>query len=293
MNYRSDILGDVLSRFVAAHDFSSHTVRALRHDVSTFVNYFERANNETFSLHRVTAADVAGLKDFLRNAEKKSVSTVNRNLVSLRSLFKWLVDESIVGTNPCLKVKEIARQQSSPKGLDKIQVRKLLREIELRNDIRSDALFSLFLFTGCRVGDVVGIELSDLYFSERTATIRFRHGKGNKERSVPVPLIAKKAMQNYLSTRPISPSTKIFIGERGPLTDRGIRTVAQRYSAICGFHIHPHLLRHTFSKQFLVDSGNDLTALAQILGHSSIATTAIYAKQTVDSLGLLSDKVAY
>ena len=91
MNYRSDILGDVLSRFVAAQDFSPHTVRAFRHDVSTFVNYFERANNETFSLHRVTAADVAGLKDFLRNAEKKSVSTVNRNLVSLRSLFKWLV----------------------------------------------------------------------------------------------------------------------------------------------------------------------------------------------------------
>jgi integrase len=71
-------------------------------------------------------------------------------------------------------------------------VRRLLREVELRQDIRAGAIFSLLLFTGCRVGDLVNLEIPDLTLGERSGTVVFRFGKGNKQRSVPLPLPARQ-----------------------------------------------------------------------------------------------------
>ena len=85
----------------------------------------------------------------------------------------------------------------------------------------------------------------------------------------------------------------MFIGERGPLTGRGIRAICDRYAAICGFHIHPHLLRHTMTHRFLEETGNNLVGLAQILGHENLITTARYTKRTQQQLGEASEKLNY
>jgi integrase/recombinase XerC len=129
--------------------------------------------------------------------------------------------------------------------------------------------------------------------SERSGTVVYRFGKGAKQRSVPVPLPARRALLAYLETRPPVESQKVFIGERGPLTERGIRALCDKYSAITGIDLHPHLLRHTFSHQFLADNGNDLVALAQVLGHENLNTTAKYTKRTADQLAQTTDRLNY
>ncbi len=282
-----------LRQFLGSHDFSVHTVRAFVFDLKKFAQYFAAANNEPFDCTRVSTMDLTSFKRHLRENKQQAVSTVNRALVSIRRYFDWLVDKGYLKSNPVKAVKELRRQQLAPKGLQRSQVRKLLREIDLRNDIRSKAIFSLFLHTGCRVSDLVQVQLQDMIVNERSGSIVFRNGKGGKERQCPLPLLARRAIVEYLQIRPPVSSHRLFIGERGPLTDIGVRALCNKYSAVCGFKIYPHLLRHSMAHQFLKDNNNDIVGLAQILGHTNIQTTARYTQRSGDELARAAERLEY
>jgi integrase/recombinase XerC len=283
----------LFSQFLDAHDFSADSRRAFTQDMRKFARWFSTANKERLVISRVTTRDITDFRDHLRRERGQAVATVNRALVTLRRFFGWLVERGHLPSNPAKPVKELRRQLLAPKGLDRSQVRRLLREIELRQDTRANAIFNLMLYTGCRVGDLVNLELHDLMLSDRSGSVVFRHGKGNKQRSVPLPLPARRALQEYLESRPPVDTSKVFVGERGPLTDRGFRALCDRYSAIIGLKLHPHLFRHTMAKQFLADNQNDLVSLAQILGHESLNTTSRYSQRSGDQLAEATEKLNY
>jgi len=255
--------------------------------------WFQQANAESLNIARVTTADVSAYRDHLRS-EGKAVATVNRRLNAIRACFAWAVDQGLVSSNPASKVKELKRQPLAPKGLDRAQVRKLLRESELRRDHLAHALFSFLAFTGCRASDLIGVNHNDLTLTERTGKVVFKNGKGGKERTVPLPAPARGAVREWLQRRPQTESKTLFITRRGQgISDRWLRGICARYSRICGFSFSPHTLRHSYAKSFLESSSNDLVGLMAILGHENIQTTARYSLRSEAQLAEAAEKVAF
>ena len=280
-----------LGVFLSDRDYSPNTRIAFANDVRGFANWFIQANAEAFALGRVTSADVASYRDHLR-IEGKAIATINRRLNALRAYLAWAVEQGMLPSNPAAKVKELRRQPLAPKGLDRTQVRKILRESELRRDYLANALFSFLAFTGARASDLLVVKLGDLTLTERTGKVVFRHGKGGKERMVPLPAPARSAVREWLQHRPGAQSSALFVTRRGEgLSSRWLRAICSRYSMICGFEFSPHTLRHSYAKAFLESSSNDLVSLMAILGHESIQTTARYSLRSEAQLAEAAERM--
>jgi len=290
---------DIFAEFLSEQDISVHSIQALVMDTRKFAKWFSTANSEPWDIKRVTVRDITDFREFLRRERKQAVSTINRNLASIRKYFKWLFQKDYISVNPTLSVKELKRQPLAPQGLTRPEVRKLLREVELRKDVRARAVFSLALYTGARLSDITYLELTDINISARSGTVFLRHGKGSKQRVVPLPLPARKALVEYLNTRPPVKSQRVFIGERGELNRRGIQAIFEKYRALTGIeNLHCHVLRHTFSHSFLSKpenggAGGNLVQLASLLGHESLNTTAIYTKNSIQQLSNATDRLVY
>lgn len=234
---------ELIYKHIDMLDVSQHTINALILDIRKFAKWFTSANAEPWDIERVTSRDVIDFRDYLKTEKEQEVSTVNRNLASIRKYFKWLCQQEHIEVNPTLAVKELKKQPLAPQGLNRSEVRKLLREVELRKDVRSKAIFSLTLYTGARLSDVTFLELSDMTISDRSGTVFYRHGKGSKQRVVPLPLQARKAITQYLQSRPPVDSQRVFVGERGVLNRRGIQTIFEKYRALTGIeNLHCHVL---------------------------------------------------
>jgi site-specific recombinase XerD len=283
----------LVGEYLNGHDFADNTFQAIRNDLRKFASWFVEANRERFAVKRITVRDVVDFRNHLHRDQKQAVASVNRCLVSIRRFIDHLVRTGYLQANPARQVKELRRQPLAPKGLPRDVVRRLLREVELRGDLRASAVFHMFLFTGARVSDLVNLEMPDVMMTERAGTATYRRGKGNKVRTVPLPLPARKVLTAYLETRPPMNTDHVFVGERGGLTAAGVQSLCRKYSALIGVHLHPHLLRHTFSKRFLEDNANDIVSLAQILGHENIQTTARYSQRDQQQLNDAAENVNY
>ena len=291
--------GELFSEFLSEQDLAKRTVDAMIYDICKFAKWFSSANQEPWDTERVTVRDVIDFREYLRTERKLAASTINRNLSTIRKYFKWLFSKDYISVNPAMSVKEVKRQPLAPQGLTRAEVRKLLREVELRRDVRSKAVFSLILYTGARLSDVVSLELSDVMMNDRSGTVFYRYGKGSKQRTVPLPLNARKALSEYISTRPPVDTQKVFLGERGALNSRGVQAIFEKYKALTGIdNLHCNVLRHTFSHNFLSSaekggaSGN-LVQLASILGHESLNTVKIYTTNTIEQLADATDRLVY
>ncbi len=250
-----------LARFLDDHDLAAASRKAVVSDLRKFAAWFAAANKEPFVLGRVTVRDVTDFREHLRREKGQAVATVNRCLVSVRRFLGWATEQGRLPANPATKAKQLRKQALAPKGLDRAVVRRLLREVELRQDVRASAVFSLFLYAGPRVSDVAGLELADLALGERSGTVTFRLGKGNKQRSAPLPLPARRALAAYLEVRPPMASSRVFVGDRNgpirpcqnPLPKSGMAADAPGAS-LKAFHLgryYGHMGRRRFLRAFL------------------------------------------
>lgn len=212
-----------------------------------------------------------------------AASTVGRRLSACRSFFSWARKQGIVPENPAAGVRQPKRSESLPDRLDVDEVSAVLEAppADKLAGQRDRALLELLYGAGLRVSEVVTLDLDDVDL--RTRAVRVR-GKGGIERVVPFGSRAAAALERYQSAvrdlRQRHDEPALFLNLRGArLTDRSVRRIVdaavRRAALVRG--VHPHLLRHSFATH-LLESGMDLRAIQELLGHARLTTTQRYTQ---------------
>jgi integrase/recombinase XerD len=214
--------------------------------------------------------------------------SIARTLVTVRSLFKYLLLDGHLKRDPSANLESPKSWQSLPKFLISEEVEKLLAspDVSTITGVRDKAMLEVLYATGVRVSELVMLKLSDV---NADLGILITLGKGSKERTVPMGQSAVRWVRRYLSVRP-----KLLGGKQSPLlflTPKGHQISRQafwklivNYGENAGIgHITPHLLRHSFATH-LLENGADLRSVQMMLGHSDISTTQIYTHITNERL---------
>lgn len=276
---------------LANQDISLNTKKAISSDLNHFLKWYQETNGESFSFSRLTTRDISNYKTYCKEQLHLSANTINRRLVTIRNICKMAVNAGTINKNPAEQVKQLSLQPLAPKGLTQPELRALLKEVEVRGSIRDKLIVELMCGGGLRVCELVNLKRDAIFLSERKGHIIVMHSKGEKTRTVPLNANLREILKAYIEKH--SPADRLFIGQRGPLTTIAINKIVDVYAKKAGIKCTPHRLRHTFAYNYLLHQKGDLVGLAQILGHSSLNTTAIYTQHRLEDLQEKIEKVIY
>lgn len=219
----------------------------------------------------------------------------------LQAFFKWLsAEEELPNPFDTMKPPPPPKPGEVPKPVLEIQqLAALVKDAEKARDFssrRDAALLRMFACTGCRLAEVTKLRLTDVDMANRTATVT---GKGSKIRTVKFDHRCALALDRYLRKRaghPAADLEALWIGERRriPMTPSGVRQAVERRGRSLGFHVHPHLFRHTFAHNWLDAGGaeGDLMELAgwespQMLRHYGASARAARARRAYDRIEVM------
>lgn len=269
---------------------SVHTVRAYVGDVEEFLQFGARRLGRPIELSDCRLELVRGYLAAISSGAEPS--TVARKLASLRSFFRYLVQNQLLADNPAQPLRGPKLRSRLPDFLTVREAEEVMAaptpraEGDVRH-LRDAAIVELLYGAGLRVSECAGLDVSDLKFFATGGEIHVRSGKGNKDRLVPMGTKAAAAARAWMdSGRPLaSAGSALFVNAAGErLSVRTLRrTVAAMSVAGAGRRTHPHALRHSYATHLLA-SGADLRSIQELLGHASLSTTARYAHVDVGYL---------
>lgn len=258
---------------------SLHTVRAYVSDVTEFIKWFTDMLETEYSPDKITSVDIQEFRSYLHNIRQNKPTSVNRKLTALEQYCSVLESMGIIKNNPAIGVKKMRYQkQSQVEALDNKDLYKLKRMFYMEANKRDIAIFELMINTGLREAEVCNLQLSDVIVSDRKGTVIVRSGKGEKYREVPLNIDARKAITAYLEVRPDRGNYLFVSNKSDRLSESQLYRIIRKYADMADVNVYPHKLRHTFATKLLRDGGVDLVTVKELLGHTSINTTAIYTK---------------
>lgn len=303
---------EFLTFLKANRGLSENTLKAYRIDVEECLRTME-----TLGISSFENTSIDDLRQWLaKNSRTHSRSTMARKTVAVRSFFAWAYEHSIVPSDPAAALLTPKIPQVLPAVLSEQQADAMLAEAENADgkdvlspqELRDAAILELLYATGIRVAELVGLDIDDVDFTQRTVKVT---GKGNKQRVVPFGVPADRAVQEWLShgrqalvlqqarggkNTPVTPqqlshiqeahdNRALFLGARGSRIDqRVVRQIVHTKAQQAGVpDISPHALRHSAATH-LLNGGADLREVQEMLGHSSLKTTQRYTHVSIEQL---------
>ena len=283
---REEIFNKYLEFLKYQKNYSDYTILNYRNDILEYFHYLDREN---LLFIEVVYSDIRFYLIYLKE-EKKDVNTsINRKLSSLRSFYKYLVNEEIVKNNVFSLVSGPKRNRKLPRYFEYNELEELFLTPDKRTPVgqRDLLLLEMLYATGVRVGELIHIKVSDIDLHDKNILIL---GKGNKERIVTYGEYCEEILKIYLKDGRIilnkDNSDFLFLNQNGGnLTERGVRYILTKLIQKTSLHkkISPHMIRHSFATH-LLNEGCDLLTVQKLLGHESIKATQIYTHVTTDRL---------
>ncbi|MFH2119336.1 MAG: tyrosine-type recombinase/integrase [Pseudomonadota bacterium] len=258
-------------RFLKRRNVSPNTVKHYLNSLKHFVVWLDVPIEET------TYRKIVVYMDYLLGKRLKP-KTVNCYLNSVCQFYHYLSEEEEVPiVNPVKKPNIMKLPRGLPKHLKEEQIEILFKNLK---GPRDRAMFMIMLRCGLRVEEVAHLSLGNIDLKRRILFIQ--DGKGAKDRIVYISNDALAALLEYLRVRPTNKVKKVFLVEKGPLTEqpisiRGIQKRMEYYARKTDLKISCHHLRHTMATQML-NADTDLSTIQDLLGHNSIRTTQRYCR---------------
>lgn len=226
----------------------------------------------------ITAMDI---RMYLAAYAKTGVqdTTIQRAITILRGFFGWLVKNDYIEKDPMIKINSIKTKKRLREALDAEQLEMLRDSCKT---LRERALLEFFFSTGCRLDEVVQLNLGDINWSDLSLHVI---GKGNKERVVYISPKAKLYLRKYLTSRH-DETEALFVTERAPHGRMGRRSVEREFKGMgerIKMNLYPHLIRHTTATMML-NGGAKLEEVQAYLGHEDPSTTLVYARLSTESV---------
>ncbi len=270
---------------------SVNTSKAYRRDLLSFRAFLiERgaAVNPQGTEVSVDAIDPDHIRSYLAHLMKRaSRATAQRHLAAIKSFLRNR-EVSTGAPNPARGLRSPRREKHLPSILAEKEVADLIGDAPQEGDragYRDRAMAETLYSSGLRVSELVALDWSDLDLE--MGLLRVRHGKGNKERIVPIGEPAIQALQEWRKNMPNGgDGGPIFTNLRGRrISTRSVESIVARLLARSGIanRITPHGLRHSFATH-LLDHGADLRSIQEMLGHASLTTTQRYTHVSVKRL---------
>ncbi len=220
-----------------------------------------------------------------------SNASIARKFAAIRTFHRFLITEGYATQDPTAAIDSPRRAASIPKALTVDQVFRLIDSPDLNVPLgrRDHAILEVLYATGCRVTELVNLDLHDVDFETATALVT---GKGNKQRLVPIGSYALEAIGVWLEDRLVirrdgADSGALFLTVRGNRMSRQtLWRVVRKAAIVAGIDtglLSPHVLRHSCATH-MVEGGADLRTVQEMLGHTSISTTQVYTRVSPEHL---------
>lgn len=283
MHYQEE-LKRYLQFITLEKSLSENSVVSYKNDLQRYLKFVA----QDLCIHDLNGISLQHIEQYLEelSAMDLSVSSVARNISSIRGFHEFAVVEDLAKANPAELIELPKKAKHLPDVLNPEEVAAIIDIPNRETDagIRNAAIMETLYATGMRVSELTSLELDNLFFE--IGFIRVV-GKGNKERLVPVGEIAQSALEHYIEivrpkfqsdNNPHKAKNKIFLSQRGnPLSRMSIWNIVNDAAERAGVekNVYPHIFRHSFATH-LLEGGADLRAVQEMLGHSSIITTEIY-----------------
>lgn len=287
---------------------SEETHRNYQSDLQQFLVHMQEQFFQANSDPQLDAIQALHIRSFLKHLSDQGLkkTSLARKLACLKSFFRYALEEGRITHNPAAAVRSPRLGTHLPTVLTKDEATTLLDAPAAQTWIqaRNQAMLETLYASGARVSELVGLNWDALDLEAQFVRL---HGKGKKERRVPIGTVATEAILEYQrQLRPVNKLTwkkisnglpprsgaqPLFLNARGGrLTTRSVeRIIKQQAGDRFQKSVTPHTLRHSFATH-LLDEGADLRAIQELLGHASLATTQKYTHVATDQLMAVYDR---